>query len=1008
MKNIKKIFQVSFLTVTLFFSMKSGNAQVISDHFFGENAWMPDTVGNAQACIEPPCILYGKLHKQWSNIKSSGTSIVRFGGIAPDKNMPTNYQYIKMIDSIRAKGMEPIMQVPFCNNRYTAQQAADIVKFVNITKGKNIKYWIIGNEPDLGYSDTTSAQIANYIRPFSSAMKAIDPSILIVGPECAWYNQTIINGLTTPGGADDITGKDAAGHYYLDIISFHTYPFNGSQVRADVVSKLMAANSLNDNLISLNSRVANCNTYHNRTGAASLKTAITEANINWQNSSTDNLNGVGSNSFIGGQFVTEMMGIGMKNGLDFINMWSVIEGNTTASNIGIIDATNNNKKPLFYHFKLVADNFKGNYLGGISNQTNIKSFGSQNAQQVSVIILNEDLTNNFNYTVRLDNSAIAGTSGLKININGGLAKEYTDVISNQSSVLLRFDALGNIIDKTEYKLSGNADANLPPTVTTITTAPVATITPASTTTFCAGSSVVLNANTDAGYTYQWKKDNNLITGATATSYTATASGSYSVAVTYSGYTTTSAAQTVTVMPVPTAAITPVGSTSFVAGDSVVLNATTGTGYIYQWKKDGAAITGATKPSYVASQAGNYQIKTIQGSCMNWSAPLLITILPTATITSAGSTTFCAGDSVVLNANTGTGYTYQWKKDNNLITGATTTSYTATVSGSYSVAVTYSGYTTTSAAQTVTVMPVPTAAIIPVGSTTINAGTSIVLNANTGTGFTYLWKKDNSSISAANSASYSASATGNYQVEITQGICKALSAPISVDVLATPVAVITPTVTINKDTVATPVAVITPTVTINNDTVSAPVAVITPTVTINNDTVSAPVAVITPTITINSDTVATPVAVITPTVTTNTDTVSAPVAVITPTVTINNDTVASIVSAPAATITPTITANSDTVKAIASNVKQGDTNVEINVFPNPSNGKFTVQLDKENSGQNNINIQLLNSTGQEVYRKNFSFIDGIEKIDVRENIAPGLYVLRLINGNNITTKRIVIN
>ena len=465
MKNIKKIFQIGLASIGLVCSIESANAQLISTHFFGENAWMPDTVGNANACQEPPCILYGKLHQQWGAIKSSKTTIVRYGGIAPDRNMPTDYQYIRIIDSIRANGMEPMIQVPFYNYRYTAQQAAEIVQYINVTKGKNIKYWIIGNEPDLSYSFTTAAQIANYFKPFASAMKAIDPTILIVGPEFASFNQTIMNGLTTPNGPDDITGKDPAGRYYLDVISFHCYPFDGNQNRAQVVSKLTQAYQLQDNLIYLNSRVATCNSAHARTGASKLKTAITEANINWQNNASDNLNGLGANSFIGAQFVSEMMGIGLKHGLDIFNLWSVVEGNTTATNIGFINGSNGQKKPLYYQFKLMAENFTGSYVDGITNQINVKSFGSQNAQEVSVLILNEDLTNNYNAKIRLSSTPIVGSNILKINIDAGIESEYDDVIGSQSSVLLTFNSAGTIIRRSEYSLTGNAMANLPPTVT---------------------------------------------------------------------------------------------------------------------------------------------------------------------------------------------------------------------------------------------------------------------------------------------------------------------------------------------------------------------------------------------------------------------------------------------------------------------------------------------------------------------------------------------------------------
>jgi hypothetical protein len=442
----------------------------ISKQYFGQNAWMPDTIGDVNNCQEPPCILYGQLHKMWGDIKASGSGVIRFGGIAPDRNMPTNYQYLKMIDNVRANGMEPIIQVPFHMNRYSAAQAAEIVKFLNITSGRNIKYFIIGNEPDLEYKYTTASQIASYFKSFATAMKAVDPSIMTVGPECAWYNQTIINGLTTPGGADDITGKDINGHYYLDIISFHTYPFNGTQTRQDVVNKLTSSNGLDVNLIELNKRIVVCNTYHNRTGASTLKAAVTEANVSYANASTDNLNGVGTNSFVGGQFWAEMLAVGMKNNLAFINLWSVSEGSDVTSNIGFMDK-NSNKKPSYYHFKMMSENFKGVYCNGTSNIPNVKSFGSKE-NQITVMVLNQDLSN-YTYTVRLNKNTVSGSNGLKINIDANLDKEFSGSIDNQSTLVLVFDLSGNLVKKIEYKMNGMANLNIPP-VTTLFASTVST------------------------------------------------------------------------------------------------------------------------------------------------------------------------------------------------------------------------------------------------------------------------------------------------------------------------------------------------------------------------------------------------------------------------------------------------------------------------------------------------------------------------------------------------------
>ena len=438
-------------------------SQTISPYLIGQNAWMPDTIGIANNCTDPPCLLNGKLHKKWKEIGESFSKTIRFGGIAPDKNRPTNYQYIKMIDSIRAKGMEPIIQVPFHIWRFSASDAANIVQYINITKGKNVKYWIIGNEPDLGYSYTSAAQIAAYFKPFSSAMKAIDPTIKIIGPECAWYNQGIINGLTTPNGPDDITGKDAAGNYYIDYISFHIYPFNGTQTRTQVITKLTSTGSFQDNLIALNQRLSNCNSTHNRTGSNAIKAAVTEANVSWQNNSGDNLYGNGANSFIGGQFIAELSSICMKQNVQFLNIWSVVEGNSNVNNIGYIDPGTGNKKPSYYHFQMLAEHFKGNYLQGSTNNSLVKAFACSDNNKIKVMILNQDQSNGYNFTLSLNNASINSSSTLKININGGLNYPYfNDYISEQSTVLYTFNESGIVEEKIIYELNTQAAANQPP------------------------------------------------------------------------------------------------------------------------------------------------------------------------------------------------------------------------------------------------------------------------------------------------------------------------------------------------------------------------------------------------------------------------------------------------------------------------------------------------------------------------------------------------------------------
>lgn len=137
-KNLNKNL-FGFLIVTMI-SFKS-YTQPISAKIFGQNAWMPDTIGST-------FYKRGNLHYQWLKVRNSGAKYIRFGGHAPDVDRPTDYQYLKMVDSIRAHDMEPIIQVPVYKNKYTAADAAQIVTFLNVLNGRKIKYWVIGNEPD--------------------------------------------------------------------------------------------------------------------------------------------------------------------------------------------------------------------------------------------------------------------------------------------------------------------------------------------------------------------------------------------------------------------------------------------------------------------------------------------------------------------------------------------------------------------------------------------------------------------------------------------------------------------------------------------------------------------------------------------------------------------------------------------------------------------------------------------------------------------------------------------
>ena len=241
---------------------------------------------------------------------------------------------------------------------------------------------------------------------------------------------------------------------------------------------------------------------------------------------------------------------------------------------------------------------------------------------------------------------------------------------------------------------------------TIGTPQSATITAGGPVTFCQGGNVLLSANTGVGFTYVWKNNGATIAGATASDYTATATGNYTCVVTTPACgPSTSNAIAVSVNNLPTGGVIPVVPAPFCAGGSVVLTSvSSGFGLAWQWKKDGINISGATSSSYTATTAGSYTVVVTNLCGSATSTPRVVTVnpLPTATITPVGPTGLCTGGSVLLNASTGTGYTYQWKRNGTNISGATGSSYTATVAGSYTVTIANSCGIATSVAVIVTI------------------------------------------------------------------------------------------------------------------------------------------------------------------------------------------------------------------------------------------------------------------------------------------------------------------
>jgi len=319
-------------------------------------------------------------------MKTAGVRLIRAGGANNEIQTPdvfTNDQLDSFVSYCRLVGAEPDLQVSLVTNAAgqpaTAADAAAMVTYANVTKGYGIKYWSIGNEPDLytmqglqGASYTADDYCTTF-RAYATAMKAVDPTIKILGPELSW-KYVSGNDWLTPflDGCQDV----------VDVVSVHRYPFGPTATTVaaafgDAASFRQTVSALRANL--------------DRHGMTATPLALTEEHITYDGDPAKSTLPASPQTFYAGMWAADVLGVALEEGLWTSAFWHIAD---TSDGWKLAFVQGGMPMPTYHAYALIATHFTGKVIKPTGVPTGFSVYANRDAGAgvTAVLVLNKTTT----------------------------------------------------------------------------------------------------------------------------------------------------------------------------------------------------------------------------------------------------------------------------------------------------------------------------------------------------------------------------------------------------------------------------------------------------------------------------------------------------------------------------------------------------------------------------------------------------------------------------------------
>jgi hypothetical protein len=266
-------------------------------------------------------------------LKAAGVGMMRYPGGSygdiyhwKDNTAPGGYvapgtDFDTFMGSVRRVGAQPMIIANYGTG--TPEEAADWVRYANVTKGYGAKYWTIGNElygnghyganwEADNHEDKSPSAYANGVVAFAQAMKAVDPTIkvgAVLTTPANWPDAQVGTG---DAGTWNKTVLTIAGPV-IDFVDLHWYP--GGATAAESLGK---SDQITDAVYLTRQQIAQ----YAGAGAARIGISLTEINV-----------GVGQNTQPGALFLADVYSGLLANGVFTVDWWNVHNGIGTVSTV---------------------------------------------------------------------------------------------------------------------------------------------------------------------------------------------------------------------------------------------------------------------------------------------------------------------------------------------------------------------------------------------------------------------------------------------------------------------------------------------------------------------------------------------------------------------------------------------------------------------------------------------------------------------------------------------------